>query len=287
MESNQTYEVCWIQGLSPQGFHRMAYYQRLSRTSSRMVVCVHGLTRTGRDFDPLAEALLGEGWSSVCPDVVGRGRSDWLVEPSNYSMMQYLSDMVALLARLNHSEVDWIGTSMGGILGMLLAAQPGTPIRRLVLNDIGPFIPAQALGGIAEYLGHVGPWPDMVSVERHLRQVHAGFGFLSDDQWRHLAEVSTRQGSDGQYYLHYDPSIAEPFGQETGQDIDLWDQWAHITCPTLVLRGAESSLLTPDTLDRMQTTGPNATSMNIPQCGHAPSLMQAEQIQPVLDWLRD
>lgn len=265
----------------------MAYYQRRSTAAGRMVVCAHGLTRTGRDFDLLADAFLNEGWSTVCPDVVGRGRSDWLSAPSNYEMAQYLSDMVALLARLNHSEVDWVGTSMGGLLGLLLAAQPGTPIRRLVLNDIGPFISSQALGGIAEYLGHVGPWPDLVSVEQHLRRVHAGFGTLSDEQWRHLAEVSTRQGSDGQFYLHYDPAIAEPFAQSVEQDIDLWDLWERITCPTFVLRGAESNLLTPDTLTKMQTRGPSVTSVTVPQCGHAPSLMQAGQIQAIIDWLRE
>ncbi|MFC4351465.1 alpha/beta fold hydrolase [Fodinicurvata halophila] len=249
-----------------------------------MAVCVHGLTRTGRDFDALASHLLEEGWASACPDIVGRGLSDWLSEASDYGLPQYVSDMVALLARLDVEEVDWIGTSMGGLLGLLLAAQPGTPIRRLVLNDVGPFVPSEALDAIAGYLGHVGPWADIAEAEQVLRRVHSGFGPLDDDQWRHIAETSTRRSEDGQLRFHYDPSIAQAFTDPL-QDIDLWPQWKRISRPTLVLRGEESSLLTAETLRQMEKSGPQAESVTISGCGHAPSLMDRSQMEIISEWL--
>lgn len=281
---NDSFRVSWVRGLSSTGFHRIAAYERRREDSLRMAVCVHGLTRTGRDFDALACHLLEQGWASSCPDIVGRGRSDWLPEPADYGISQYISDMVALLARLDVEEVDWIGTSMGGLLGILLAAQPGTPIRRLVLNDVGPFVPAEALEAIAGYLGHVGPWADMTEAEQVLRRVHAGFGPLDDAQWLHIAKTSTRRGQDGQLRLHYDPSIAQAFKGPL-QDIDLWEWWKRISCPTLVIRGEKSSLLTADTLQQMERNGPKADSVTIPDCGHAPALMDRSQMEIISEWL--
>lgn len=283
-EDNSSFRISWFRGLSSAGFHRIAAYERRREDSLRTAVCVHGLTRTGRDFDALARHLLEQGWASSCPDIAGRGRSDWLPQPADYGIPQYMSDMVALLARLDVEEVDWIGTSMGGLLGILLAAQSGTPIRRLVLNDVGPFVPSGALEAIAGYLGHVGPWADMAEAEQVLRRVHTGFGPLDDVQWRHIAETSTRLGEDGQLRFHYDPSIAQAF-KDPLQDIDLWAQWERISCPTLVLRGEESSLLTTETLRQMERSGPQVDSVTIPGCGHAPALMDRSQTEIISEWL--
>ncbi len=169
----------------------MAYVAWGDGEAASNVVCVHGLTRNGRDFDDLASRL-AENRRVVCPDVVGRGVSDWLPDPAQYQTPQYVSDMAALIARMDVGWVDWVGTSMGGLIGMALASQAGTPIRRLVLNDVGPFIPKSALERIAEYCGKAKPFADIDALEHYLRQVHAPFGPLADPQWRHLAEHGGR-----------------------------------------------------------------------------------------------
>ncbi len=170
----------------------MAYAEWGAAEAARVVLCVHGLTRSGRDFDRLAAALAASGCRVVCPDVVGRGSSDWLEDPAGYAYPQYLADMTALIARLDVEAVDWVGTSMGGLIGMMLAAQPGTPIRRLVINDIGPFIPKAALARIGDYLGQDQSFADLEAAEAHLRTVHAPFGPLTDAQWEHLTLHSVR-----------------------------------------------------------------------------------------------
>jgi pimeloyl-ACP methyl ester carboxylesterase len=252
------------------------------------VLCVHGLTRTGRDFDVLAAALADEA-RVVCPDVVGRGASDWLADSAAYAYPQYLADMTALVARLDTDTVDWIGTSMGGMIGMFMAAQPNTPVRRLIVNDVGPLIPKAALQRIADYVGADRSFTDVGEVEAYLRDVHAPFGALSDDQWRHLAEHSVRPRDDGRLALHYDPGIADAFRQgpvEDIDDVDLWPVWDRIACPVLVLRGAESDLLLRETAAEMATRGPKADVVEIAGCGHAPALMDESQIKIIRDWLR-
>ncbi len=271
--------------LSAAGFHATAYTDWGPERAARPVVCVHGLTRNGHDFDILAGRLATTGRRAVCPDVVGRGDSDRLADPAGYGYPQYLADMTALLVRLDCAEVDWIGTSMGGLIGLMLAAQPGTPIRRLVINDVGPFIPKASLERIAGYVGADPRFPDLAAAEAYFRKVHAPFGALSDAQWRRLTEASVRPHEAGGLRLAYDPGIAAAFKPGEMEDIDLWPLWDKIACPTLVLRGAESDLLLAETARDMAARGPRAEVLTVPGCGHAPALLDDSQTGPILDWL--
>ena len=275
----------FLLGLSPAGFHRLAYteFGQAGGNGLPPLICVHGLTRNGRDFDLLAGALQTRR-RVVCPDIVGRGRSDWLPDPALYGYPQYLAGMSALIARLDAPAVDWVGTSMGALIGMMLAAQPNSPIRRLVVNDAGPSIPAASLQRIAGYVGADPSFPALDALESYLRQIHAPFGPLTDRQWAHLAEHSARRRDDGMLGLAYDPTIAAAFSGEI-EDVDLWPVWDRIECPVLVLRGAESDLLTADVAREMGTRGPTSRLVDIPGCGHAPALMAEDQIAIVREWL--
>jgi pimeloyl-ACP methyl ester carboxylesterase len=274
----------------------MAYREFGAPDAARVVVCVHGLTRNGRDFDTLASALAGTGAGCrvVCPDVVGRGESGWLANPAGYGFPQYLADMTVLLARLEAEAIDWVGTSMGGLIGMMMAAQPGTPIRRLVLNDVGPFLPKAALARIGTYVGHDPRFADLDAAEAYVRDVHSGFGALSDREWRHLTETNVMEvegratdgGADGTLRLRYDPGIGAGFRGAPPEDVDLWTVWDRITVPSLVLRGADSDLLLSETAAEMTRRGPRAELAEIAGCGHAPALMDPGQISLVRDWLR-
>lgn len=270
--------------LGPHGFHRIAYTLWGAEAGAPTVVCVHGLTRNGRDFDALA-ARLEDAFRVACPDIPGRGESAWLTDPKDYSYVNYAADMAAFLAHLGAEQVDWIGTSMGGLIGMLLAAQPETPIRRLVLNDIGPFIPKASLARIAEYVGSDPQFVDLDQVEAYVRRVHAPFGPLSKEGWRRLAHASARPDGAGGWRLHYDPAIAENFRQAAEADVELWAVWDQIRCPVLVLRGAESDLLTKDTADAMTTRGPQARLIEFAGVGHAPALVSQDQIDAIRGWL--
>ena len=270
--------------LSATGFHRMTYRTWGPSDGPRVVVAVHGLTRNGQDFDELAAALAAAGFHVVCPDVVGRGQSDRLADPAVYGYPQYLADMTALLARLDVAEVDWIGTSMGGLIGMMLAALPRTPVRRLIVNDIGPFIPKAAMADILAYVGKDPLFPDFAAAENYFRTTYAPFGSLSDAQWREMARYST-QPVEGGFRLNYDPRIAEPFRNASVEDIDLWPLWDRINCPVLTLRGAQSTLLSRGTAEEMTRRGPRSVTQEIADCGHAPSLKTDCQIAIVMDWL--
>ena len=270
-------------GLGPHGFHQLAYTEWAGPPGARTVLCVHGLTRNGRDFDDLARSL-SRRFRVVCPDVVGRGKSAWLSHAEDYGYPLYLADMAALIARLDVAEVDWVGTSMGGLIGMMAAAQPGTPIRRLVMNDVGPLIAAEGLQRIASYVGDDPSFDDIVQLEAYLRNVSASFGPLSDAQWRHLAEQGARTRPDGRLGRAYDPAIAQAFKTVKG-DIDLWPLWDAARCPTLVLRGAESDLLRPGDAAEMARRGPKARIVEFPGIGHAPALMAPDQIAVIEDFL--
>lgn len=271
-------------GLGPAGFHKVAYTQWGDPHSKRVCVCVHGLTRNSRDFDVLA-ADLQRQYRVVCPDVVGRGDSDWLNDAAHYDFPQYLSDMTALIARLGVDGVDWVGTSMGGIIGMAMAAQPKSPLRKLVLVDVGPFIPAASLDRIGEYLGRDDRFTDLDEAERYLRTVSAPFGPLTDENWRHLAEHGTRVDGEGKLRLHYDPRIGDAFRANVDGDVDLWALWDAIRCPVLVLRGVHSDLLLPETVAEMKKRGPGAEVVEIADTGHAPMMMDDETIETVHRWL--
>ncbi len=273
-----------VLGLSAGGFHRIAYFDwDISTTASRPVVCVHGLTRNSHDFDILAAALANER-RIVCPDIVGRGASDWLKNPAGYTYPQYLADMTALVARLETDEVDWIGTSMGGLIGLLLAAQPNTPIRSLVLNDVGPFIAKAALQRISDYVGLDYRFSSLDALERHLRKIHAPFGPLTDEQWAQMAANGHRRLDDGNYGLAYDPGIAEVVKQNIA-DVDLWALWDRVTCPVLVIRGEDSDILSAETAQMMTERGPRAELATLSGIGHAPALMDAGQIDILHRWL--
>ncbi|HLG89271.1 MAG TPA: alpha/beta hydrolase [Alphaproteobacteria bacterium] len=271
-------------GLSQAGFHRNAYWEWPStHLGSPTLIALHGLTRNGRDFDGVAGAL-ADGFRVICPDVVGRGRSDRLPDSALYGYPQYLADAAALIARLDVERVDWLGTSMGGLVGLMLAAQPGTPIRRLILNDVGPFIPKAALERIGGYVGN-DPWfESMDELEGYLRRVHAPFGPLTDLEWAHLALWSARSQPDGGFRLAYDPAIARAFAPPLS-DADLWPLWDRIACPVLVIRGVLSDLLLSETAVEMIRRKPDTELVEFPECGHAPALFAAAQIAAIRDWL--
>ncbi len=270
--------------LGPHGFHRMAYWEWPGPSGARALICVHGLTRNGRDFDKFAQAM-SDRYRVICPDVVGRGKSDWLSHAGDYDYPLYRTDLTALIARLDVEELDWVGTSMGGLLGMQVAAQPGSPIRRLLINDVGPLVAKEGLQRIASYVGKDPSFGDLVELEAHLRVVAAPFGPLSDAQWRHLATHSARRKPDGRLGLAYDPRIGDVFRDKQAEDLDFWEDYDAIRCPTLVLRGAQSDVLRRSDAEAMTRRGPKAKLIEFAGIGHAPMLMADEQISVVRDFL--
>lgn len=265
--------------LGPHGFHRLAYAAWHGPAEGPVALCVHGLTRNGRDFDALAERLARRG-SVLVPDMAGRGDSEWLADPADYGYPLYLADTAALIARSGAAEVDFVGTSMGGIIGMMLAAQPGSPIRRLVVNDVGPLVPKAALERIAGYVGADPLFPDLAALERYCRLTYAEFGRLSDAEWRRFAEVSARPQAEGGYGLAYDPAIGRAF-QGPLEDVSFWPVYDRIRCPVLVIRGGRSTLLTEETARAMAERGPRAACFTVPDAGHAPALLAPDQIAAI------
>lgn len=267
-------------------FHQMAF-TAWGDPDLPTVVCVHGLTRNGRDFDALA-ANLSDRFHVICPDLPGRGASDWLPDPTLYQAQHYVTALGHLLAVIGR-DVAWVGTSLGGICGMLVAATPGNPITRLVLNDVGPFIPPEALARIRDYMlassssKLMERFADLDAIERYLRIVHATFGPLTDAQWAHLARISARTLPDGHLAMHYDPGIAAPLRANPPAAVDIWALWDRIRVPVLAIRGETSDLLLPETLSRMEASG--AQSLIVPATGHAPALMEASQIAAVRAFL--
>jgi len=267
-------------------FYRMAF-EAWGDPDAPPVVCVHGLTRNGRDFDALAQAL-APTHRVICPDLPGRGHSDWLADPMLYQAQHYVTALAHLLAWIGR-DVAWVGTSLGGICGMLIAAAQATPIDRLILNDIGPFIPADSLRRIRDYMVASGDspimtrFPDLEAIERHLRIIHAPFGPLSDEQWATLARNAARTLPDGKFAMHYDPKIAEPLRGHEPADVDMWPLWDRIRMPCMVIRGETSDVLTPDTFARMEASG--AQAFLVPQTGHAPALLDPLQIDAIQAFL--
>ena len=272
-------------GLSPAGFHRIRYLEWGANDGRPTVLCVHGLTRNAHDFDYLAERL-SQRYRVIAVDVVGRGGSAWLTDPAHYTYAQYQSDMNALVARLEVKCVHWIGTSMGGLVGMFLAAAPNTPLASLFMNDVGPIIPKAALQRIADYVGLDNRFSSLEALERNMRKVHAPFGPLTDGQWAHLVRYGNRQLPGGTYGLAYDPAIAENVKKGVA-DVDLWAIWDRVTIPTLVFRGADSDLLLANTAQEMSQRGPRARIVELPGIGHAPALMAEDQIAQLESWLAE
>lgn len=249
----------------------------------RPLLCVHGLARNATDFTALAEALQQERWI-IAPHIVGRGSSDWLADPQHYGYPQYLADIKALMAQLNVPQIDWLGTSMGGIIGMMLAAEPDNQIGKLIINDVGPFIPLAALQRIAGYVGAQPNFPTIGEVERYLRGIYGGFGDLTDAQWQMMAEHSARPLGDNRYSLAYDPAIAHNLTTVTS-DVEFWPVYDLINRPTLVLRGERSDILLAETAQEMTQRGPKAKLVTIAGCGHAPALMDQAQITLIRDFV--
>lgn len=275
-----------VRCLGPAGFHRMHYYEWGKRDSTTVLICVHGLTRNGRDFDFLAQALAPH-FRVICPDVVGRGKSDWLESKADYGYMQYMADMTALIARVTggaEKTIYWLGTSMGGLLGMLLASLPGTPISKLVMNDAGMLVPKAALVRLARYVGKDPRFATLAAAEAHIRAISAPFGALTDEQWRHLTVHGAGQHPDGSWALLYDPAIGRAFEGEPG-DIDLSAHWDAVRCPTLILRGAQSDVLLKETAAAMTQRGPRVKLVEFEGIGHAPMLMCEEQVAVVREFL--
>lgn len=280
--------------LDATGLHRMAYWEWAGPSAEAPVlVCLHGLSRQGRDFDALARVMSAR-YRVVCPDVVGRGRSDWLCQPSGYQIPAYVSDMVALLARLDVEQVDWVGTSMGGLIGLGLAALPrpegaASPVRRLVLNDVGPSIQFDALQRIGSYLGKAPTFASLDEGAAYLRGISEGFGPHTRAEWLSLSAPLFRE-EGGRWKLHYDPAIALPFAAVTPQvaaagEAALWAAYDALQCPTLLIRGAQSDLLSAETARAMTQRGPGARLVELPGVGHAPTLIHDDQIAIVRDFL--
>lgn len=273
----------FVLGLTSRGFHRVRYWEWGDPGNPRVAVCVHGLTRNGRDFDALAAALAGR-YRVLCPDVAGRGDSDWIAA-GDYSFPQYCNDMTALIARSGAAEIDWVGTSMGGLIGMILAAQPKTPIRRLVLNDVGPFIPKAAQDRIAETVGDHPVFDGVDAAADHIAKVNAEFGRLTRAQWLDLARTAVRAREDGKLVWKRDPAIGKSFVSQPRDDVVLWPIWDMIRCPVLLLRGADSELLPPAVADEMTRRGPKARLVTIEGAGHAPALLSEGELRPIREFL--
>lgn len=276
--------------LAGQGLHRMAYWEWGDPANPQVVVCVHGLTRQGRDFDALARDLCGDS-RVVCPDVVGRGRSDWLDDPAGYALPTYVADMVTLLARLDARRVDWVGTSMGGLIGMGVAALRGSPLRRLVLNDVGPRIEPVAIARIATYVGQGGRWPSVEAAADAMWAISTGFGPHTRDEWLALTRPLLKPDDQGGWVLRYDPAIAVPLKAMTPEhaaagEALLWHVYDALRCDTLLLRGAQSDLLTDQTAQAMTLRGPRAKLAVFEGVGHAPTLLHEDQRAVVRDFLR-
>jgi pimeloyl-ACP methyl ester carboxylesterase len=221
----------------------------------------------------------------VCVDLPGRGQSDWLTVPADYQPSTYVQDMAALIARLGVEQVDWIGVSLGGLMGMMLAAQPKTPLRRLVLDDIGGYVGIEALQRIAAYVGQDPCFADQQQLEAYMREINTGYGPLTDAQWAHLAAYGSRRDETGGWRLHYDPKLAEPFKQGFSEPVELWPLWDLISCPVLILRGSESDILTAETAAEMVARKSGTRLVKFEGVGHAPMLMDSAQIEVVRRWL--
>jgi len=277
-----------VKCLSPAGFHAMAYAEWGDPKSPDAVICVHGLGRVGRDFDYLARKLAPR-WRVICPDVAGRGRSEWLRDPRFYTVPQYAADMVALIARLDVAQVSWVGTSMGGQIGLALAGQAGSPLRRLVLNDVGPRVGEAAIKRITEYFGAPVRFADIDQATDYIATISKSFGLTTRAEWRSITETAIRRDGDA-WVLHYDPAIAQLVRAVTpeqiaGAETAMWALYDQIKCPTLVLRGAESDLLSRATTDEMAQRGPRASVVEFAGVGHAPMLMNDEQADAVARFL--
>jgi len=278
-----------VQCLDSRGLHRMAYWEWGDAHNPRVLVCVHGLSRQGRDFDTLAQDLCGH-YRVVCPDVVGRGESEWLEDPMGYAIPSYVADMVTLLARLNAEQIDWVGTSMGGLIGLGVAGLKHSPLRRLVLNDVGPSLQPVALTRIGSYLGQPVKFQSLEEAADALWSISQGFGPHTREQWLNLTRPQIKADAQGGWIPHYDPAIAVPFKAVSPEmwaagEALLWQTYDQLRLPTLLLRGTDSDLLSAQTAQAMTQRGPRARVVEFAGVGHAPTLVQDDQRAAVREFL--
>lgn len=290
-------------GLSEEGFHRVVYSEWGEFDNTQLpIICVHGLTRNRHDFDDLAKYLSDKGNHVFCPDIVGRGDSDWFKNPLHYTYEQYISDMTGMIARVHKERVNWIGSSMGGLLGMFLASMSNSPIERLVINDIGPQIPAKGIARLAKYAGKEPEFSSILEAKNYFKSVYTGFGNLSDEQWLTLTKNSIREISPGKFAAKLDPGVKimpakskiawralmHPLKALEGTffDIDLWPIWHNVSCPVLVIHGRMSDLLTPPIIEKMQKSHGNIDVVEVDDAGHAPALLDPQQHELIYQWLR-
>lgn len=276
--------------LDPTGLHRMAYWEWGDPDNPDVLLCVHGLTRTGRDFDLLARRL-SDRYRVVCPDVAGRGASEWLRQPAHYVVPQYVGDMMTLVARLRPQTLHWFGTSMGGLIGIVAASLAGSPVSRLVLNDVGPRLEPDAIARIGTYVGSPISFDTHDAALEHVRRVSQSFGPHDDAQWQEFARHTLVQ-RDGRWVFHYDPRIGDAFRAGTPEmlaagELALWAAYDAITCPTLVVRGAQSDLISAATAEEMTRRGPRARVISFDGVGHAPTFLHDAQIDAVMPFLRE
>ncbi|MFT7593889.1 MAG: pimeloyl-ACP methyl ester carboxylesterase [Paracoccaceae bacterium] len=275
-----------VRCISRHGFHQIAYQDWGAKRARDMILCVHGLTRNSRDFDPLATRL-AETHRVICPDLAGRGQSDWLDDPADYNLLQYNMDITTLAAKLGYDEFTWIGTSLGGLMGMSLAGIKNTPIRRIIINDVAPEIPYPALRRITGYMGATKHFPDLAAVEQHLRTTLSPFGPMNDNDWARMALHSAVAAGDG-FKMHNDPEIMQNFRQYwVFMHFALWRYWDKITCPVLILRGKKSDFLTSRLLEKMLERLPHAQAIEFDGVGHTPTLNAPDQIDPIINWLAE
>ena len=274
-------------GLSPAGYHSIRVWGWGDPNAEKGLICVHGLSRNGRDFDALA-ADLAPHYHIACPDVIGRGESDW-VGQAHYGYPQYCADMNALISRMlarGREHLDWVGTSMGGLIGMMMASFPGSPLRKLVLNDVGPVVSKPALDHIATYIDQVPAFDSVDEAADAIAANNSGFGPLTREQWLFLAETSVYQRDDGKWTWRRDPAVGQAFkAQPITGDVVLWEVWDAIECPVLVVRGGDSPLLTEETAAEMTRRGPPTEVVSFDGIGHAPALLEEDQIGVIRDWL--
>lgn len=289
-------------GISEEGFHRVVYSEwGKPEPGSIPIICVHGLTRNRHDFDSLANFISEQGRHLFCPDMVGRGDSDWLKNPLHYTYEQYVSDSNVMIAKSNAIQVDWIGTSMGGLIGMILASLNKSPIRRLVMNDIGPQIPVKSMARLSKYAGKDPEFSSVEEAKQYLKTIYADFGNLSDEQWQQFTENSIHEIAPGRYATTMDQGIKivqaksklawnlllHPMKALEGTlfDVDLWEIWRKVNCPVLVIHGSHSDMLLPATIEKMQKTNPRVDVIEISNAGHAPALLDPVHQKMIYQWL--
>jgi len=289
-------------GLSEEGFHQIAYTEWGMESSQPPIICLHGLTRNSRDFDTLATRLSYLGRHVFCPDLVGRGESSWLKNPLHYSFEQYMADMNAMIVRTGAKQVDWVGTSLGGLIGMFLAAMPNTPIRRLILNDVGAQISSKGVMRLANFAGLDPSFRSIEEAKNYYKRVMTEVGELTDEDWQRIAENSVREVTPGKFISKTDPNIRmshakskvawqaimHPLKTLEGSlfDMDWWNIWRKVTCPTLIMHGEKSDILLPSVIQKMRVIHPATEVITISNVGHAPALIHPEQHETIYNWLQ-